>query len=86
MKKNGILIGSVYAENAVPYQIDCYKNFLGFKTSVESNFVSATTPDKKKLISERFSENELKEVFKAHGFDAEIKRGKFYFLFIAKNI
>ncbi len=87
LKPTGFVVGSVYAENAAPFQVECYKNYFDFQVlSVDEKFVHFRTPRGNEIKSERFKEKNLKQIMGARGFHAQVEKKDFSLLYYARKV
>lgn len=69
---NARVIGSVYAENALPFQKECYSEYLGFKIEkTTKRHIYCLAQSGTKFRSQRFSAQQLTDLLLENGIRAE---------------
>lgn len=89
LEADGLVLGSVYAESAREYQIECYRDYLGFQIEMhDESFVCARTPKGNLFKSQRFTKAGLASLLRESGLElTELARpGKgFYYVYGARG-
>ncbi|HLE07948.1 MAG TPA: class I SAM-dependent methyltransferase [archaeon] len=87
LKPAGFIVGSVYAKNAAPFQVECYKDYLGFNVPfVDRKFVHFRTPRGNEIISERFGKKELEEIMRRRHFYPQVEKKDFSLFYSARKV
>ena len=83
--KNGIILGSVFSEDALEEQLKCYAR-LGYRIdSYDNNKIILDISPYQVKIS-RYSADKLKKTFRQCGYNAEFeKKGLFYLFKLTKR-